>query len=76
MFNNMNALIVTATDCAKTVSVFPNCNPRSANADGTTKARTPVVIRRSIEPYYTIFLDDGIKFKMLKRHLITENIAT
>src|SRR5919112_5408082 len=42
-------------------------------AEPAAKARNPAVwIRRSITPDYIICLDDGKKFKSLKRHLRTQ----
>ena len=45
----------------------------SGTAEPAAEARKPAVsIRRSITPDYIICLDDGKKFKSLKRHLRTQ----
>jgi predicted transcriptional regulator len=45
----------------------------SGTAEPAAEARKPAVsIRRSITPDYIIWLDDGKKFKSLKRHLRTQ----
>ena len=40
------------------------------------KQEPAVAIRNSVKPDYIICLDDGMKFKMLKRHLMTHHSMT
>ncbi|HVA35469.1 MAG TPA: MucR family transcriptional regulator [Stellaceae bacterium] len=43
-----------------------------ANAPAAAEIKPAVPIKKSVTPEYIICLDDGRKFKMLKRHLRTE----
>ncbi len=43
-----------------------------ANAPAAAELKPAVPIKKSVTPEYIICLDDGRKFKMLKRHLRTE----
>ncbi len=52
-------------------SAFNNTSSPAPAAVVAEKPKTPVPIKKSIEEDYLICLEDGQKFKSLKRHLMT-----
>jgi predicted transcriptional regulator len=53
-------------------SVYETCRALGTKSDGHAEPLVPAVpVRKSVTPEYLICLDDGIKLKMLKRHLRT-----
>src|SRR3546814_3189004 len=54
--------------------------PRSTRTDTlfpyTTLFRSAVPVKSSIKPDYIVCLEDGVKLKMLKRHLMTHHGLT
>ncbi|PJN94544.1 MucR family transcriptional regulator, partial [Amaricoccus sp. HAR-UPW-R2A-40] len=53
-------------------SVFAKLSELAVDGDAVPETLTPAVpIRRSVTDDYIVCLEDGKKFKMLKRHLMT-----
>lgn len=65
--------IVPPGDLAKLIdnvfSAFKGASHTAPAAVVAEKPKPPVPVRKSIEPDYLICLEDGLKFKSLKRHL-------
>jgi predicted transcriptional regulator len=58
-------------------SVFDSLSALAADIETPAAAPTPAVaIRRSVTDKYIVCLEDGMKLKMLKRHLMTHHGLT
>ena len=70
---------VQVTDLPKLISEVHTALQRTANGGQQTeeKAQEPAVpVRRSVQADYIVCLEDGKKFKSLKRHLRTDHDMT
>src|ERR671927_419598 len=66
---------VQVADLPKLISEVHSALQRTANGGQQTEEKTqepPVPVRRSVQADYIVCLEDGKKFKSLKRHLRTQ----
>jgi predicted transcriptional regulator len=65
--------VISSTDLLKLIgsvfNAFQGVSHTSPVASVIEKPKPPVPVRKSIEPDYLICLEDGRRFKSLKRHL-------